>query len=333
MQSQSASIGSISVDTRQSPDVNLRQPTGSVDRSFIHIRVANSNRARSVDARVQSWNMTETETIAMVDRPATVASLTHDLRALGLDAGDVVIVHSSLSAIGWVAGGAQAVVESLLRVVTSTGTIVMPSQSGQLSDPSNWSDPPVPPEWVDELRHELPAYDPDLTPTRSMGQIVECFRSHPGTARSAHPLVSFAAHGLATERIVDEHPLTPAFGETSPLARLYELDAKVLLVGVGHANNTSLHLAEHRATWTGKVASRESAPVLIDGERQWVSWDDLEANEDDFDQIGNALAVTDIERVGAVGISLARLARQRAVIDFAAEWMTTHRPASLRVED
>ncbi|BAN03078.1 aminoglycoside N(3)-acetyltransferase [Ilumatobacter coccineus] len=273
--------------------------------------------------------MTEADAIAATPRPVTASSLTHELRDLGVTHGDVVIVHSSLSALGWVAGGPQSAVEALLAAVGAAGTIVMPTQSGQLSDPANWSDPPVPADWLDDVRANLPAYDAHLTPTRAMGQVVDCFRQHPSTIRSPHPLVSFAANGPAAVDLVAEHPVSPAFGHTSPLARLYDADAQILLLGVGHGNNTSLHLAEHRADWVGKQHVEESAPMLIDGERQWVTWTDLEANEDDFDQIGEALATTDIERVGPVGTGVARLASQRAVVDFAATWMSANRPASL----
>lgn len=70
--------------------------------------------------------MAESDAIAATERPATVSTLIADLEALGLRRDDVVIVHSSLSALGWVAGGAQAVVEALLAAVGPGGTIVMP---------------------------------------------------------------------------------------------------------------------------------------------------------------------------------------------------------------
>lgn len=273
--------------------------------------------------------VTEAEVIDRSSSPASVDSIVDDLTRLGVEAGEVVIVHSSLSALGWVAGGAQAVVEALLRSVGPSGTLVMPTQSGQLSDPANWSQPPVPADWIEPIRAGLPAYDPSLTPTRSMGEIVECFRRHPATIRSPHPLVSFAANGPAAHQIVGEHPLTPALGETSPLARLYDLDARVLLLGVGHANNTSLHLAEHRAEWHGKLTTTESAPILVDGERRWTTWTDLDVDEDDFDQIGAALAHSGIETIGRVGAGEARLGSQRAIVDVAVEWMQSNRPGSL----
>lgn len=269
----------------------------------------------------------EATAIAAVGEPATVRSLTDQLQSLGVSAGDVVIAHCSLSALGWVVGGAQAVVEALEAVVGVAGTLVMPTQSGQLSDPVRWSNPPVPPAWVETIRAELPAYDPHRTATRGMGQIVDCFRSHPEVRRSAHPTVSFAARGPAADQIVGAHPLTPAFGETSPLARLYELDAKVLLIGVGHDNNTSLHLAENRADWPGKPSYREGVPVLVDGERRWVNYDDVYPNDEDFDDIGAAFAATGAVRTGRLGAGFGRLCQQRGLVDFAVAWMAANRNA------
>lgn len=269
--------------------------------------------------------MGEAEAIAATDRPATVASLTGDLRRLGVSSEHPVIVHSSLSALGWVAGGAQAVVEALFAAVGRGGTLVMPTQSGQLSDPAEWSNPPVPDDWVELVRNEMPAYDPHLTPVTKMGRTVECFLRHPETVRSDHPTESFAANGPLAAAIVEAHQLSPSFGEGSPLSRLYDLDARVLLVGVGHANNTSLHLAEHRASWAGKTTAMRGAPVQRGGRRVWASYEDLPADDEDFARLGEAFAATGVEKVGAVGAGTARWCRQRDVVDFGAEWISTNR--------
>lgn len=267
----------------------------------------------------------EQSAVDAVDRPATVSSLVADLSRLGIGSGDVVIVHSSLRSIGWVAGGAQAVVEALLTAVGPTGTIVMPTQSGQLSDPAQWEDPPVPAAWHDTIRAEMPAFDPHLTPTRSMGAIIDCFRSHSASIRSAHPTVSFAANGHDAQTIIDDHPLAPGLGDGSPLTRLYDLNASVLLIGVGHGNNTSLHLAEHRASWAGKGQRSEGAPVLVDGERRWAQWEDLDIDEGDFDTIGSAFASAGQQQTGLVGMASSHLMSQRALVDFAVSWMSEHR--------
>lgn len=267
----------------------------------------------------------ENDAIAASEEPGTVRSLFDDLLRLGLGPGDVVIVHSSLSALGWIAGGAQAVNEALLQAVGPEGTIVMPSQTGQLTDPAGWSNPPVPPEWVPIIREHMPAFDLHLTPSRQMGRIVETFLLHPETSRSNHPTVSFAARGPASPEIVGLHPLTPELGETSPLARLYELDAKVLLLGVDHGNNTSLHLAEYRASWPSKATRSTGAPVFVDGERQWVSYEDLDWDEDDFETIGQAFTQTGAEAQGPIGVGVGRLCQQREIVDFATAWMSKNR--------
>src|SRR5262249_32264089 len=135
----------------------------------------------------------EAELVAATDVPRTTDSLARDLRALGLGGGDVVVVHSSLTALGWVSGGAQAAVQALLDAVAPAGPIVVPAQSGGLSDPAEWRNPPVPEAWLDTVRDSMPAYDPARTPTRGMGAIPELLRTWPGAIRSAHPHVSFAA--------------------------------------------------------------------------------------------------------------------------------------------
>lgn len=257
--------------------------------------------------------------------PFTRTTLARDLAGLGLKAGSVVMVHSSLSRLGWVAGGAHAVVLALLDVVGPTGTLVVPTHSGHLTDPSRWERPPVPAEWWDTIRAETPAYDALLTPTRSMGAVVECFRHLPDSRRSGHPTVSVAAVGRWRDQVVDHHGLAYGLGETSPLARLYDLDAQVLLLGVGHANNTSLHLAEYRADYPSKRWVTKASPLCVDGERQWVEWPDLDPDDSDFGALGAAFGATGHERAGPVGAGTARLMSQRAVVDFAVAWFGEHR--------
>jgi aminoglycoside 3-N-acetyltransferase len=256
--------------------------------------------------------------------PATIDSLARDLRSLGVQPGATLLVHSSLSALGWISGASAAFVLALEKAVGSRGTIVMPSQT-DLSDPALWRNPPVPRSWWPRIRASMPPFDRDLTPTRGIGAVPETFRKQRGVVRSGHPEVPFAAWGRHARRITRGHPLVPSFGDGSPLSRVYDLDGDVLLVGVGHDRNTSLHLAENRATYPKRFPPR-GAPMRIAGRRRWVEYEDLHHDDSDFARVGAAFerASRDV-RVGRVGRAVARLMPQRELVDFAVRWMSTYR--------
>ena len=271
--------------------------------------------------------MGENEAISSTEGlPVTVSSLMGDLRALGVEAGSALIVHSSLKSLGWVCGGPVAVIQALERALGPGGTLVMPTHSGDLSDPAQWRNPPVPEPWWEIIRQTMPAYDPDLTPTRQMGAIPETFRKQRGVLRSAHPQVSFAAWGSHAQYVTEKHAIEVDLGEGSPLARVYELGGHVLLLGVGHGNNTSLHLSEYRADYKGKRQSRNGAPMMVSGRREWVWCEYLSINDDDFAVIGESFArETGLQRTGRVGNATALLFPQRAIVDYGVQWMERYR--------
>lgn len=268
--------------------------------------------------------MGEHAAVERVDEPATISSLASDLRALGIQAGDEVLVHASLSAIGWVCGGPQAVVDALRAVITDSGTLVMPTHTGQYTDPATWSNPPVPAEWITTIRESMPPFRPAVTPTRGMGAISECFRTYPDVVRGAHPEVSFAAWGRDAEGAVTDHGFDYGLGEDSPLARLYDRDGFVLLLGVGHDVNTSLHLAEYRAdVQTDSVEN--VAPVLENGQRKLIEYEDIATDTDDFPELGAAFESEVGLTSGTVGSADAKVLSQPALVDFAIEWFEANR--------
>lgn len=263
--------------------------------------------------------MPEAEVVARAPEPRTRQILAADLRRLGLAPGMTVLVHSSLSALGWVVGGPVAVVQALMDVLTADGTLVMPTHSGDNSEPSHWQNPPVPRDWWPIIRETMPAFDPAVTPTRGMGSIVEVFRTSPGTRRSSHPASSFAAWGRHAEYIVAEHALEDSLGERSPLARVYDLDGWVLLLGVGHGNNTSFHLAEYRVP--GAIQTLQGAALFEDGRRVWRIYRDIVLHDEVFPEIGTAFDQTGRVKIGLVGSAPAMLFPQRAAVDFTVDWL------------
>ncbi len=265
------------------------------------------------------------EPVEETPEPRTRTSLATDLRNLGVRAGSVLLVHSSLSALGWVCGGAVAVVQALLDVLGPDGTLVVPAHTGGNSDPSLWERPPVPRAWWPVIREHMPAYDPAVTPARDgLGVIPELARTWPGALRSNHPATSFAAIGPAAGEIVRNHRLHEGLGEESPLGRIYALDGDVLLLGVGHDSNTSLHLAEARIPESPQM-TYGAAVAGPDGERRWATWVDVDYDADDFDRLGADLDVALRPTIGTVGSARCTLARQRALVDFAVDWIRTNR--------
>lgn len=255
----------------------------------------------------------------------TQASIESDLRTLGLSAGDVVLAHISMSSLGTVVGSEQAVISALLAVLGDSGTLVMPAQSWQLCDPNYLDDPKLSQSDRELVRDNLPVYDLALTPSKSMGRVAELFRTLPGVVRSAHPHRSFAALGPDAAELMMVHDLDSPNGERSPLKALYDRDAYTLLLGVGYDKSTALHLAEHRSGTISNLISN-GAPLLVDGARQWVEFEEVEVFDDDFAELGAAFSQhSGLVREGKVGVADALLMRQQALIDFASNWFQLNR--------
>jgi aminoglycoside 3-N-acetyltransferase len=256
--------------------------------------------------------------------PATRASLAADLAALGLSTGDTVLVHSSMKAIGWVPGGQVAVVQALLDVLGQDGTLVVPTQTGGNSDPKLWSRPPVPEAWWPTIREHMPAFDPAITPSLGIGAVAESVRTWPGAVRSNHPHTSFAAVGARAAALMARHDLDSQLGEGSPLRALEDVDARVLLLGVGFDVCTAFHLAEYR------VPSRKtehSGAVLTERGREWITYVDVATDSDDFDRLGAAYEPTATILRGQVGNADAHLFPLREAVAFATGWLRANRHA------
>ncbi|MFI8928187.1 aminoglycoside 3-N-acetyltransferase [Streptomyces sp. NPDC053474] len=277
--------------------------------------------------------MDEEELLKRSGGPVTRGRLARDLRALGLGAGDVVMFHTRMSAIGYVAGGPQTLIGALGDVVGERGTLMVTC---------GWNDAPPyefstewPKEWQDALRAEHPAYDPELSEAdHNNGRLPEALRRRPGAVRSRHPDASFAALGADAEALMADHPWDNPHGPDSPLARLVAKGGRVLLLGAPLDSLTLLHHAEALADAPGKRFVGYEQPVLEGGERVWRRFRDIDSAEGAFDYsavvpdgtwpfevIGRELLATGKGVRGLVGAAESHLLQARDVVDFGVAWM------------
>jgi len=156
----------------------------------------------------------------------TKETLARDLARLGLQAGDSVFVHSSLSSLGWVEGGPETVVDAFLDALGPNGLLIVPTMTFSFT------------------RHgPARGFDPDQTPSR-VGAITDHLWRRPNAHRSAHPTHSVAAIGHRAAELVAGHDRTSTFGKEGPYGRYVEWGAKILFLGVDNRRNTTLHAIE-----------------------------------------------------------------------------------------
>lgn len=257
------------------------------------------------------------------------ASLTRDLRSLGVIPGQILLVHASLRRIGRVSGGASDMVAALRQVLGRDATLVVPTSTADNSDTSRLYLARTKGMTADEIRRyrdTMPPFTPER-PSVGMGRIAECVRTAPGAVRSQHPQTSFAALGLRARTLMTGHRLDCHLGESSPLGRLYEAGAWVLLMGVGYEACTCFHLAEYRYL---PLPPRQVYRCVIadDGQRQWWSYEDVVLDDRDFADLGAAFDQTGHVVRGYVGQAECRLIPLTAAVDFATEWLRQYRSAA-----
>jgi aminoglycoside 3-N-acetyltransferase len=269
--------------------------------------------------------ISEGDVVKLTKQPNTITSLERDFKTLGVEKGSIIIMHSSLSKIGWTVGGPVSVIKALTQVLTSEGTLVMPTFTSENSEPSEWENPPVPKGWWDIIRKEMPAFEAKITPSRTMGCIVETFRNWSNVFRSNHPNSSFTAWGKQAKYITENHGLEAEMGENTPLSRLYDLNGQILLVGVNHENNSSLHLAEYRSDFPGKSYIQNGCAMMVNNQRQWVEWEGLDVDSDDFEQLGKDYESKFNYKPGKIGLAEARLISLRDIVDFGVDWLKENR--------
>jgi aminoglycoside 3-N-acetyltransferase len=252
--------------------------------------------------------------------------LVRDLHKLGVKQGDTLLVHASLRRIGRVEGGARTVVSALRQAVGMTGNVVAPTGTEENSLTSRAyraRTASMEQEQEQEYRQSMPAFDRDTTPS-GMGAVSEALRATHGAVRSAHPQISFAAIGPDAAYLMADHRLDCHLGENSPLAKLYEMGARVLMIGVGYRACSAFHLAEYRYT-APPPSQTYSCAVLVNGQREWIDYLDAVLDDRDFDEIGRSLDGEDSVAIGYVGNAGSRLIPLVQAVESAKDWMARHR--------
>jgi aminoglycoside 3-N-acetyltransferase len=257
--------------------------------------------------------------------PATVDSLVDDLRRLGLPEGRSVLVHCSMRRIGPVAGGAAGLLRALQAVIGPDACVVVPAHTADNSTTSPSFAAATAgrsPAEVARYTATMPGFDPASTPSFGMGAFAEHVRRS-DAIRSAHPQTSFAAVGGDARTLLADHPWDCHLGPGSPLDRLYQQDATVLLLGVGYDVCTAFHLAEYRPE-----APRRWYHCFVGtgSQRRQYDFVDVDLDDSDFDVLGKDLETTTKCVVnGPVGAAAAKRLAIRDAVDFAAGWLAAHR--------
>ena len=267
----------------------------------------------------------ELDQIRATAAPVTRARVAEDLGRLGVRPGSVLLVHSSMSALGWVCGRAQAVVEGLLDALGPDGTLVVPAHTNGNSDPAGWRNPPVPEAWWPAIREQMPGFDPRVTPARALGAIPELARTWPGARRSAHPHYSFAARRPARR---GDHRRPRARQRASASARRSPASttstATCCCSAPATARTRSLHLAEHRVPDPPRETSSGAAVMAPDG-RRWVDVGGRRRRRERLRAARRGVRRDRRDAIGRVGEGEARLMRQRELVEFAVGWMVENR--------
>jgi aminoglycoside 3-N-acetyltransferase-4 len=229
----------------------------------------------------------------------STAEVVRQLCALGVEPGGVLLVHTAFRAVRPVQDGPLGLIRALSEALGPGGTLVMPSSSDN-------DDQPFEPR----TSHAAP----------DLGVVADIFWRQPGVQRSAHPFAFAAIGPRAAEIVADPLPLPPHI-RPSPVGRVHDLDGQVLLLGIGHEANTSLHLAELLAGVPYRVprhctVERDGQPVRIDyGENDHCC--------QRFAQADDWLRAAGLQREGRVGHAWSRLARARDIVRLAVEHLAS----------
>ena len=236
--------------------------------------------------------------------PVPRDELVGQLLSLGVRPGGVLVAHTAFSRVRPVAGGPLGLIEGLRAALGPGGTLVMPAMADD----------------------DVTPFDPTVSPCRTMGVVADTFWRLPGVRRTDSPH-AFAAIGPHAAAITRDQPVDVPHGPDSPVGRVHDLDGQVLLLGVGHDGNTTLHLAENLAGV--RYRRQATATVLVAGRPRQVHYGEIDHCCENFARMDRWLDAAGLQRRGTVGHGEARLVASRDLVRVAVEHLREDETAFL----
>ncbi|MEN3746462.1 aminoglycoside 3-N-acetyltransferase [Sphingomonas sp. HF-S3] len=261
----------------------------------------------------------------------TAAGLAADLERLGVVAGDMVMVHAAMGRVGDLIGGPDTLIDALLSVVGSAGTLIGYTDWNARYEDLLDADGRVPDAW----RPHIPPFDPlSSRAIRHNGTLQEFLRTRPGARRSASPGPSVTAIGARADDVTADHPIDYGYGPGSPLAKLVAAGGKVAMIGAPLDTMTLLHHAEHLAAIPGKRIRRYEVPFATPGVTEWRMVEEFDTgdpvvdglDEDYFATIVEAFLASGQGARGMVGRAPSVLVDAAAITEFAVRWLEAEVP-------
>jgi aminoglycoside 3-N-acetyltransferase len=265
--------------------------------------------------------------------PVTRTELIADLTALGVEPAGILMVHSSLSSLGFVVGGADTVVTSVIELLGPSGTLVV--MTGWEHDAYAFD------EWPSAVqeayRRDPPPFDPEVSEAQAdYGRVPERVRTWPGARNSTHPECRFTAIGRKAGWITADQPMDHPYGPGSPLAKLVAANGSVLMLGAPLETITLFHHAEELANVPDKKIVHYSCPIKTPSGVEWVDIEDIDTSigafpyaevtgeRDAFEVIAEEALAAGVGKSGPVGESTSHLFPAPELVRFAVDWMEKH---------
>jgi aminoglycoside 3-N-acetyltransferase len=248
----------------------------------------------------------------------TKQNLIEEFQAIGVEAGDVLLVHSSYKSFGGVDGGPQTVIDALLDALGADGTLIMPAFNFDFCKGEPW--------------------DVNETPSH-MGIITELVRKDPRSKRIFHPIYSFSIIGKQAEFLTKER-YKSSYERESLFGKLRQLDGKIMVVGLSYNDSMTFfhHVEElegvdyrYLKTFTGMITD-EDGNTYEDSFQMLVR--DIEKDvETMVDPMGDLAEEVGLIKHRQIGEAAVKLMRANEIYDFTAREMRRDPKLLYRIED